>query len=332
MRKIIVTIITLLSIQSVTRAQVASYTFQHEAHAFPYLAAIPSATINHHDITDDFVLPTEAGIPFNFRFGNTYYNTVNISENGFVWFGSATTSDITQWNPITNPQPANLTGIISAIGVDLHPQYTGSDFTRIRSGYFGDSPNQVFVIEWYHTSRISVINEAAGPDELDFQIRLHETSNKVEIIYGRFRMNPLYFESVQVGLKTTNSDFSLRSTANAQWNATVNGATLNSSCFLSNTFKPANGQFMVWTPQSLSVNDGQLNNVSLYPIPASASLHIHGLETASLTYRVIDLTGRIIAQGITDDYSIPVDNLQSGTFLLELKSDDNVAYHKFVKM
>lgn len=313
-------------------AQVSSYTFQNEGHPFPYLAANQSATVRVHDVVDDYVEPTDVNLPFTFRFGGTAYTSVSISENGFIWFGTATLPEVTQWLPMTNQQPPSLTGIISALGVDLHPQDTGSDATKIRSGYFGTSPNRTFVVEWYHTSRITVLNETEGPDEMDFQIRLYEGTNKVEIAYGRFKMNPLFFESVQVGLKTTDTDFNLRSTANAQWGATVSGTTLNSACYLSNTFKPAPGQFMVWTPQSLSVDDQQLNNAVVYPIPAKSSLNISGIETMILHYKVIDLTGRIISKGTVQDYSIPLEYIQPGTFLLELQSDDSVSYHKFIKV
>ncbi|HEX9980881.1 MAG TPA: T9SS type A sorting domain-containing protein [Flavobacterium sp.] len=313
-------------------AQVATYTFQNETHPFPYLMGEPNAVVYTHGITDDYVLPTEVTLPFVFNFGGSDHNAVNISENGFLWFGTATTATVNQDHPITSPQPGNLTGIISAMGIDLHPQYSGSDFTRIRSGYIGTQPSRTFVVEWYHTSRITMIDAEGGPDEMDFQIRLHEATNKVEVVYGRIKMNPLFSVPLQVGLKTTGNDYNLRTTANANWAQTLPAGEMNAQCILSHNSRPAPGQFMVWTPQPLSGDEHDLNHIAVYPVPATDALQITGIADASVNYSILDMTGRVVQQGIVQNGTINFINLSAGTYMVTLGFQDRKLYRKFIKI
>lgn len=70
---------------------------------------------------------------------------------------------------------------------------------------------------------------------------------------------------------------------------------------------------------------GTKAELSIYPNPASSILHIHGLQEMS-SYQIIDMSGRTLLQGTTDE-QIEIVELIAGTYLLLISGQQ----HKIIK-
>lgn len=83
---------------------------------------------------------------------------------------------------------------------------------------------------------------------INFQIRLYETSNVLEIVYGNNTAS--VNRTGQVGLRgATNSDFNNRMTS-TNWAATAAGVTNSATCSMTSAVLPASGLSFRWNPQS----------------------------------------------------------------------------------
>lgn len=143
----------------------------------------------------DSYTSTEIPLNFTFNFGNcvttTAYDAVVIGSNGWISLGRTTSADNypsgTYANPFTNPTPYNpviapfADDLIHGTGCSINYKTTGS------------SPNRVFTVEWLNVRRWSAV-----PD-FSFQVKLYETSNKIEFVYGT-NVTPNGSTSAAVGL------------------------------------------------------------------------------------------------------------------------------------
>ena len=135
-------------------------------------------------------------IPFSFIYNGITYTAVSIQCNGFIAMGASVSSSYT---PISSGASNN---IIVGLGGDQQTNLTNSE---IRYETVGTSSTQVFVIQWKNFRHYS-----ATGDIYNYQIRLYETSNLVEVVYGAFTQNATGRTS-QVGLRgASNADFNNR--------------------------------------------------------------------------------------------------------------------------
>ena len=77
-------------------------------------------------------------------------------------------------------------------------------------------------------------------------------------------------------------------------------------------------------------SSSSLQVINVYPNPVKSTfLNITAVENAS--YRVINLLGQEIAKGKVENGTIPVSNLNSGTYLLEITSNGESVVRRFIK-
>ncbi len=138
-------------------------------------------------------------IPFTFTFNGVGYTAVSVQCNGFLAMGATVSSSYT---PISGGSTNN---IVVAQGHDLQTNTTNSE---IRLETLGAAPNRVAVVQWKN------FRHYGAPDQIyNFQIRLYETTNLVEVVYGNFSMGAGSI-LVQVGLRgASNADFNNRSSS-----------------------------------------------------------------------------------------------------------------------
>jgi hypothetical protein len=88
------------------------------------------------------------------------------------------------------------------------------------------------------------------------------------------------------------------------------------------------GQFL--SNGVLSVNQSQLDNLSLYPNPASTVLNLKNAENANI--QVFDVLGKLILsqENIAMDTQINVANLANGTYFMKISKDNAVATKRFL--
>lgn len=304
MKKIYSALLLALLATSV-KSQVSGYPFTQFSSTY---VAITGGTVFGSTTSDDerYVDPSVPlggftdvgpGIPigFNFIFNGTVYDRVAINTNGWLTFGQSTLSP----NPVdmassdyyncilaTSTASNILQNRIAGLSQDLEGQ-TGSE---IRVETIGVTPNQTFVVQWTNYRRFF-----ASGDSFDFQIRLTETSNKINVVYGTFTTTNV--SSVQIGLRgNSNADFNDRdvSTSNA-WATSIAGSANSAVANYNSTLTPISGQNYQWSPPppcSGTPNSGTAAISSATGCPNT---------TFSLT-----ATGLSVAQGLTFQwYSAP---------------------------
>ena len=196
-----------------------------------FLFASSQATILGTTSNDDNIFSNNP-IGFTFTFKGTPYTAFGVNVNGWIYMGSAVGSS--SYTPLSTGITNN---VISALGRDLQGQ-TGSVLSYQT---IGTAPNRVLIVKWSNYRKYS-----ATGDNFNFEIRLYETSNKIEIVYGAFTVNTTP-NTVQVGLRgASNADFNNRTTT-TNWAATTAGGVNTASCTLSNTVFPASNQSFAWT-------------------------------------------------------------------------------------
>lgn len=217
-------------------AQVAGYAFSETSGTYTPIAG----TVVHAAGWND-PAPVSIPIPFTFTFDNVGYTSCSVNGNGYVTFG-VTTSAAAGFTPIS--AATGYAGAISAMGLDLV-----SNASTIVYGTTGTTPNRVFIIQWNNCRRSA--NNAAGSD-WNFQIRLLETSNIVQVMYGACAAtNATNTINAQVGLRGSgNTDFNNRVlNTTLSWANNTTAGIINSQTVRSRTGAvPPSGRTFIWTP------------------------------------------------------------------------------------
>ncbi|MCX7697687.1 MAG: T9SS type A sorting domain-containing protein [Bacteroidales bacterium] len=192
---------------------------------------LTGATTIHASGVDD-VISGWIPIGFNFTYNCQTYSQVKVSSNGWLTFNDLTSSYAT--NNLSN----TVGNIIAPLWDDLQVSSTGV----VRYNITGTAPNRVFTVEWFQMEW----NYLANADVISFQVKLYETSNRIDFIYqqGPGAVNS---GSASIGINgNTSGDFySLDGTGpNPNASKVVETTTLST--------KPANGQIYRWDPINCS--------------------------------------------------------------------------------
>jgi hypothetical protein len=113
----------------------------------------------------------------------------------------------------------------------------------------GTTPNRVFTMQWKRQSRYS--NNGTGIDDyIDGQIKLYETSNVVELIYGYCGTNNPNTMTSECGLVGQNNlDFNNRdAAATVNWSLSAQGTMNNATVFFGNNTTVPKNLTWRWTP------------------------------------------------------------------------------------
>jgi hypothetical protein len=257
--------ITLLLMMIMTtcflNAQVVAYSFSQSNGTY---TEITGGTLLGTETSDDqrFTDPATAsvggaaigvGLPigFNFVFNGVIYDRFGVNNNGWISLGMSSlgasavnmnsSSGYTPTRSTSTAVTDDLVARISGLGRDLQAQ-TGS---TLRYELTGTAPNQVLVIQFKNYRKFN-----ATGDNFNFQIRLKETSNLVEIVYGT-QVNNATSSTYDVGLRAspaaTASNFNSR-TSLTSWSATTSSVDALGAITMDATIIPASGLTFTWTP------------------------------------------------------------------------------------
>ena len=180
---------------SFSYSQVSTYVFSQSLSAYSPLTGTPNiayaAPWNDHTTGAAF----QATIPFPFTYDNISGITqLFISPNGFITFG-VTQPLNNNYVPISNT--TTYTGVVAALGIDLQNGLTNGNIVY---DVVGIAPNRTFVIEWIDAVRV------VDPGNFNFQIRLNEIDNSIELSYGNCLPGGLTNRQVEVGLRGLNNN------------------------------------------------------------------------------------------------------------------------------
>ena len=113
---------------------------------------------------------------------------------------------------------------------------------EIRSETMGVAGSQVHIIQFKNFARFAGSNEL-----LNFQIRLYETTNVIQVVYGTNTTTNATSAAPQVGLRgLTNADYNNRT--GTVWATSTAGVSNTASMTLNSTSLPVSGQIYNWGP------------------------------------------------------------------------------------
>ena len=232
------TLFVMIMVNGSILGQVSSYTFTSSSGTYTALSPSTELSLISGSSWDDGVSSSLA-IPFSFAFDGTSYNSCFVSTNGFITFGSSPSK--TDYSPISSS--ASYSGAISAFGRDLASSTSGNNIVY---GTEGTAPNRTFVIQWINAQRY--YNSSLRNGNYNFQIRLSEGTNVIQIKYGSCSTTYATAINVQVGLRgATNTDYNNRTTT-SNWASTSDGTANSNTCTTKSTVNPASGLTYTWTP------------------------------------------------------------------------------------
>ena len=312
--------------------QVNSYTFSQTNVAYSPITggtvlATATGTTGAASL-DDVVYTLPAGtIPFSFNFNFSPYTGFNLSTNGFVTFGAtapAGSGTATGYAPLS--ATTAYSGAVSALGRNLNAYYfagTPAQTGEIRYQTLGASPSRVFVIQFSNFKTFNTSGATFGP-VINFQIRLYETTNVIDIVYN---LSGAFASTIaQVGLRgATNSfpaDINNRAVAAGTntWATSVAGNANNATCEFSATLLPAAGLTYRFTP----------NNC---PPPTGASATNITQSTAQLVWTAVGGSGTYRVEyglaGFVPGTGTVLNGVASGVMVSGLNPAS--AYHYYVR-
>ncbi|MBC7524567.1 MAG: T9SS type A sorting domain-containing protein [Flavobacterium sp.] len=195
---------------------------------------------------------TGVGYPigFNFTFNGLVYDRFGLNTNGWIALGSSLLTPSVDLNTTTSYVPLNsintvvsntLVARISVLGRDLQSQTGGS----IRFEVQGTAPNRVLTIQWKNFRKYT-----STGDSYNFQIKLNETSNVINLVYGTF-LNDVNATTVQCGLRanpnTPATNYNSRTTI-TDWTVSSNSIYSNDTMALSSSVYPISGLTYTFSP------------------------------------------------------------------------------------
>jgi hypothetical protein len=174
---------------------------------------------------------TPLGIGFSFVYNGITYTQFSVAANGWIRLG-ATVATTTGTTPISSP-----TG--PAIALFARDGKTGGAVTYLVEGV---APNRVLTVQFPNFN----VYWNSTANTLDMQVKLYETTNVVQIVYGASASVTTYTGQVGLG-STVNTNYSNRTTT-TNWAATTAGTAAANSMTLASGVTPSNGLTYTWTP------------------------------------------------------------------------------------
>jgi hypothetical protein len=225
-------LLALTALVSLSWGIVDTYTFVSSS--IPYQTL--TGGINLGTAANDEDVFNNIPLGFTFNFDATNYTAISIASNGFLAMGpTVVTSDAAIGSGTSND-------VIAPFSMDLVSRANGS----LSYGFTGLAPYRIFTIQWHNYRRAGA---NAANDSLNFQIKLHETSNLVTYCYGHSALaSPAGTSLVQVGLRGASvADFATRVTT-SDWTNTIAGTMAVNGCQVSSTVYPPSGLTFYWSP------------------------------------------------------------------------------------
>jgi hypothetical protein len=210
---------------------VTNYTFSAAAGTFTVTTSGNSMPLTGGNLDDGYFNTIPLG--FDFWYMGTRHNTVSASTNGWITLGM----------PITNPVFVNSLSasgaprpVIAPLWDDLGISAT-TNVTYLTTGATG---SRIFTLQYLNC----LWNYLAMGSQISFQIRLYESSGKIEFVY-RQETGTLNAASASIGITATGTGVgNFRSLSGAGASPSVSSTNETSS--IAN--KPSNGRTYVFAP------------------------------------------------------------------------------------
>ncbi|GAA5042085.1 hypothetical protein GCM10011506_44780 [Marivirga lumbricoides] len=251
-------------------------------------APITGGTLISNNTNHDNQFFSNRNIGFSFKYLGITYTNIGVAINGFASFNDGSSTTYPLFNGLDNS--------ISPLSGDLRAQ-AGSE---LRMQTSGTAPNRVCVIQWKN------YRWSGENGFYNFQLRLYETSNKIEFHYGDFTHSGGN-QVAQVSINRNNTDFQNRTGANSDWTTTNtdNNNNTNSGIALRGNITPTNGLVFAFAPP---LADLSLNISANTASPCEGQVLIYELSLTN--------SGPASTQNTTVNFNLP-----SGLTFVEANAD-----------
>ena len=300
-----------------SRAQVINtYSFSQTSGTYTPITTGPVLGVAANDDTSFPANP----IGFSFTYGGSTYTTFSVNTNGFLALGSTISSSYSVISTGGN-------NVVSALNNDLQGLPTVG---QMRFDTIGSSPNRTLVMQWKNYAMYSSTTNSL--DSFDFQIRLNETSNTVEIMYGRF-VKASGGNTVQVGIRGSSSAIYLNRTSTTSWTTSTAGTANSSTLSLTNTILPTNGLTFTYTPPppaAPTVFTGTKTNITTNTVTLAGSIAINQYPVVTSSGIVVGTSANPIigGSGVIDSTTNPIVTTGSFTKNIAGLSNSTLYYYR----
>jgi hypothetical protein len=182
-------------------------------------------------------------------------NGIEVGDKIFFTQTSTTTNydfgTVTAINTVAKTITLSAATTVAVTTADYIEAVHGDEISYVTTGA---APNRVLTVQWKNVRRDGLISDVKN-EEINFQIKLYETSNQIRIVYGNFGLTGTTTPATHpvVGLRGTSlANLNIRTTT-TDWSATTAGelfpatSVTTDRCTISTTVKPANGLTYTWS-------------------------------------------------------------------------------------
>ena len=261
MKKITLLVAFMLAIVTGSYGQASSYSFSESTEVYTPVVGTSSTA------TGDDGIQNLVPIGFTFNFDNVAYTDFGISTNGWIKMGTVAIGGGSWTNALGNA--ATHRPLIAPFWDD-HNRSTGS----IQYSLSGTAPNQILEVGW---DNISISNGGTASTTIfgSFKLRLYETTNVIEFVYGPTIASAGAI-TASVGLNGTASFLSVTPAATS----TASSVTANNAI---NTAANVVGKKYIFTP----------------PVPCAGTPTGGVVTPANLNLCTGNAIGNLVATGYT---------------------------------
>ncbi|MBK9225963.1 MAG: hypothetical protein IPL67_02605 [Ignavibacteria bacterium] len=186
----------------------------------------------------------------------------------------------------------------------------------------GIEPFRVHIIQFKNFRRYITTGTI---DNLNFQIKLYETSGKIEVVYGNINEGPTPVFG-QVGLRgILHSDFNNRTTA-SNWLATTTGVANDVQCMISSAVFTSSGLTFVWGPPPTTVNITVIlqgfYNLSTLKLNMKDTVTVY-LRNSTSPFSKVD-SAKAVIDSVTFTGAFIFNNASSGMYYIEVKHRNSI--------
>jgi hypothetical protein len=298
-------------------AQTYPYTFSH--FNAEYIPLTNGTTV---EACNDEITP--AAIGFNFPYLGINLDTLSIHNTFLI-----------QEMPVEN--------VIT--GAQIFPFGAGyscsvSDTTEVSYSTVNENGNAVFIVQW---KNLGFFEDSTGEQFINLQLKMYDIDKAIEVRFGGMNItsNNIYFTNATGGftalIKYTNPSDPIIDPNSISLYENAGQPIMdfyypNQEIFLIG--HPDSAMVYRFAPEQAGLDDNSLPSLSISPNPATDFIAVQGLhKQSSANIRILTTDGQFIRQEkLTQNVNgIPVSDLKTGIYLLEILQEDRTEVVRFMK-
>lgn len=259
-------------------------------------------------------MTTAAGFPigFDFIYNNEVMNQFAVGTHCYIALGK----DQIKINPERGAFFLNDTddGTTNIIQTGVNTELSGLETTEISYKVEGVAPNRILIVQYKNLGMALDYSGTIG--SINMQIRLYETSNKIEMIYkGWHDAISDKSRNARVGIKGENGDLHLRYNEDGDWQNTQK-VTENGYMSWDADSKLVDGLTYTFIPcKDCETPTAQPSNLVLQPKTISISGSFDKIETADHYLTILSETETLSEMPRDNTYYESEDKIGNGTVI-----------------